>query len=247
VDAAGGQEDDVTGDTGENDMPEEVSDRRELAGTFLRALPVTGTAVSTIGDLLGTETVAASDATAARLDEMQFDLGEGPCWDALRLRRPVLHPDLRAAKSTLWPTFRHAVLEQDVGALFAFPLLVGPLQVGAVDLYSRRPMTLDVEQTRRASELADKTARQVLQYALASMVVEPGDDDADDRNPYSRKIVHQATGMVLAQLRISADDARLVIQAHAFANNRSMMEVAQDILDRRLDLSDPDTVPGSAS
>jgi hypothetical protein len=232
----GAQEDEVTG-----------GDRQELARSFLRALPVAGTAVSTIGDLLGTETVAASDATAARLDEMQFDLGEGPCWDAVRLRRPVLHPDLRAVNAALWPAFSHAVLAEDVRALFAFPLLVGPLQVGAVDLYSRRPMTLNSDQTRRASELADVTARQVLQRALASMATEPGDDVAPDDNPYSRKIVHQATGMVLAQLRISADDARLVIQAHAFANNRSMMEVAQDILDRRIDLSDPDISSGSRS
>src|SRR3954447_12620706 len=105
----------------------------ELLGNFLRELPVSKTAVSTIGDLLGTETVAASDPTAARLDEIQFDLGEGPCWDAVRLRRPVLHPDLRTVNTALWPAFTQAVLAEDVRALFAFPLLVGPLQVGAVD------------------------------------------------------------------------------------------------------------------
>jgi AmiR/NasT family two-component response regulator len=60
-------------------------------------------------------------------------------------------------------------------------------------------------------------------------------DDAG--NPYSRRIVHQATGIVLAQLDVSADDARLVIQSHAFANDRSMMDVSRDIVDGRLDLS----------
>jgi len=43
--------------------------------------------------------------------------------------------------------------------------------------------------------------------------------------------------MVLAQLGISADDARMVIQAHAFTSDRSMMEVARDVLDRRIDFS----------
>ena len=51
---------------------------------FVAFLPVTGAAVSTLGDVLGSETLSASDAHAARLDEVQFDLGEGPCWDALR-------------------------------------------------------------------------------------------------------------------------------------------------------------------
>ena len=46
--------------------------------------------------------------------------------------------------------------------------------------------------------------------------------------------------MVLAQLGISAEDARLVIQAHAFANDRSMMEVARDVLERRIDFSAPE-------
>ena len=40
--------------------------------------------------------------------------------------------------------------------------------------------------------------------------------------------------MVLAQLDLSADDARLVIQGQAFATSRPMMEVAQDIIDGRL-------------
>jgi hypothetical protein len=218
----------------------------ELVGNFLRELPVSRTAVSTIGDLLGTQTVAASDPTAARLDELQFDLGEGPCWDAVRSRRPVHHPDLRV-DSTGWPVFREAVLAEGINALFAFPLFVGPLQVGAVDLYSNRPLRLDAVQERRASELADVAARTVLQRALESAVGDADDDLAEDDNPYSRKIIHQATGMVLAQLGIGPDDARMVIQAHAFASNRSMMSVAQEILDRRLDFSDPDLGSGSGS
>ena len=43
--------------------------------------------------------------------------------------------------------------------------------------------------------------------------------------------------MVLAQLRLPADDARLVIQGHAFATNRSMMDVASDIVNRTLGFS----------
>jgi AmiR/NasT family two-component response regulator len=124
---------------------------------------------------------------------------------------------------------------------------VGPLQVGAVDLYSNRPLRLDAVQERRASELADVAARTVLQRALESAVGDADDDLAEDDNPYSRKIIHQATGMVLAQLGIGPDDARMVIQAHAFASNRSMMSVAQEILDRRLDFSDPDLGSGSGS
>ncbi|MFF1573345.1 GAF and ANTAR domain-containing protein [Leifsonia sp. NPDC058292] len=200
----------------------------------MRAFEVTGAAVSTLGDVLGSETIDASDAQAARLDEVQFDLGEGPCWDALRHSAPVLEPDLRTRASSSWPAFAAAIGDDRIGALFAFPLQVGPLKIGAVDMYSLIPAVLDPTQSKRASEMADLVARRVLQDALSRSSDEYTDDVG---NPYSRRIVHQATGVVLAQLDISADDARLVIQGHAFSNDRSMMDVSRDILDGRIDFS----------
>ncbi len=225
---------------GEDGRPAGAGAAEEMARRFVRSFPVTGAAVSTLGDLLGVQTVAATDRLAARVDEIQFDLGEGPCWEAVRSRRPVLLPDLRRDGGGAWPVFAEAVWSEGIRALFAFPLLVGPLEIGAVDLYSRRPLTLEAGQTQKAADFADATARQVLQAALQTASA-GGDDYAEDNQPYSRKIIHQATGMVLAQLGISADDARLVIQAHAFASDRSMMEVARDVLDRRIDFSAPET------
>ena len=208
----------------------------DLSALFLRLLPVNGSAVSTIGRLLGTETVSATDAQAARLDELQFDLGEGPCWDALRFRRPVLEPDIRGRPGRVWPAFSAAIADQPVGALFAFPMLVGPLEIGAVDMYAREAVLLSGQQTRHAAEVAGLVARRVLRQALSSIAEESG---APTRSPFSRRAVHQATGMVLAQLGISADDARMVIQAHAFSTDRTMIEVSQEILDGRLDFSRP--------
>jgi hypothetical protein len=60
----------------------------ELCWRFLEMFPVSGAAVSTVGDLLGSETISASDALAFRMDELQFDPGEGPCWDAMNFVRP---------------------------------------------------------------------------------------------------------------------------------------------------------------
>ena len=206
----------------------------DLSHAFVELFPVTGTAVSTIGDLLGSETVSASDRQAARLDELQFDLGVGPCWDALRSGEPVLEPDIRNRPHRTWPVFSATIVQDGVRSLFAFPMQVGPLKIGAVDMYAEAPTELDPETTRQATALAGLAARQILQQALA----EAGSDYEEDvGNPFSRRLIHQATGMVLAQLGVDAADARLVIQGHAFAAGRSMMEVAQDILERRLDFS----------
>jgi hypothetical protein len=207
-----------------------------LSYPFVDVFPVSGAAVSTLGAFMGSETISASDATAARIDELQFDLGEGPCWDAMATARPVLATNLRAQSPTSWPAFSRAILADDLGAIFAFPLVVGPLKFGAVDLYSVRPTELTAVQSRQASEMARVVSRQVLRQAIMRIGRDAGSDDKA-AGAFSRRVIHQATGMVLSQLDLPIDDARLVIEGHAYASNRTMMEVARDIVDGTLNFS----------
>lgn len=87
--------------------------------------------------------------------------------------------------------------------------------------------SLTGRQVGEVQTVADHVSRVVLRRALQPIL-------EDDDGPYSRRTLHQATGMVLVQLNIPAEDARLVIQAHAFASSRSVRETAQDVLDGRL-------------
>jgi hypothetical protein len=203
-----------------------------LPHSFLAVLPVSGASVSTIGDFLGSQTVSASDEKSAWLDELQFDLGEGPCWDAVQLDRPVMEPHLRGRRGPeRWPAFGRAVQSEQIESIFAFPLTVGNLRFGAVDLYSRSPLELDDGQASRASALASVVARRVLRDHLDGL--ETPENEAN-LSPFSRRQVHQATGVVLAQLDIPADDARLLLQSRAFATERSVMDVATDVLSGKL-------------
>jgi hypothetical protein len=209
-------------------------DSSSLTLPILDVIPVTGAAISTLGDFLGSETVTASDALAARIDELQFDLGEGPCWEALAIGAPVLEPDL--ARARRWPAFSEAISSQQVGSLFAFPLIIGPLRIGALDLYAVQPMELGSQDAKRSEVFASIVSRHVLRRALSTSEVGEPEDNA----PNSRRIIHQATGFVIAQLGISAEDAHLLLQGQAFSQGRSMREVAQDVIERRLtyELSD---------
>ena len=211
-----------------------LTNTASLCRPFLRVLPITGAAVSTLGAPFGTETLCASDSHAARIDELQFDLGEGPCWDALATRRPVLAPDLHGTVPSSWPVFLQAIGDAPVGALYAFPLALGSLEIGAVDLYAERPGTLSEAQITDALALAGMVALQVLRRTLSA---QPVTEDAEAGDGYSRRVVHQATGMILAQLGLSAADALLVIRGHAFSHERSVREVAADIVARRLEFS----------
>lgn len=219
-----------------------TAQRETLCHAFLRALPVAGAAISTLGPPFGSETVCASDRHAARIDELQFDLGEGPCWQAMTTRRPVLTRDLHAVDPR-WPALTEALGGSPVASLFAFPLSLGSLNIGAVDLYTREQTTLTPAQVADATTLAGVCAREVLRRALSDV---PGAGAAGADDGFSRREVHQATGMVLAQLGVSAADALLVISGYAFARGRTVRAVAADIVGRRVHLTDEWSSPSES-
>ena len=201
----------------------------DLTTSVLVAIPMSGAAVSTLGRFLGSETVAASDDTAARVDELQLDLGEGPCWDTVDLGRPILEPDIRNHPRRNWPAFSDALREENVGALFAFPLSIGAMRIGALDLYNERPAELPAEQAEQAGAMADLSTRHVLRSAVRLAVARDAVQD-----PHSGRTIHQATGFVIAQLGVSAEDAHALIQGQALTEKRPMSEIAEDIVSRRL-------------
>ncbi|WP_194409995.1 GAF and ANTAR domain-containing protein [Microbacterium cremeum] len=201
----------------------------DYSGTFLTVFPVDGASVSTLGDVLGTGIVSATGADARRLDELQFDLGEGPCWDAMRRGEPVGEPDLARGGARRWPAFAPAASEGvPAASIYAFPVAVGSLRFGAVDLFTRQRLTLSSDQTRQASAMARVLGHSLLRDAIGRT------KDQDAEGFSTRRVVHQATGMVLAQLDITADEAQLVIQGHAFAAGEPVMAIASDIVERRL-------------
>ncbi|MDT0141938.1 GAF and ANTAR domain-containing protein [Microbacterium sp. PRC9] len=206
----------------------------DLCSPLRAAVSMPGAVVSTLGSPLGSETVCASTKLGARIDEIQIDLGEGPSWEALRTRLPVTASDLQVDGGALWPGTWAALRELDVGALFAFPLFVSTLGIGSIALYSPTARELSDADIERMSRLAAIVSGTLLRRAL-SRLDRPNDGGEDE--PYSRREVHQATGMVAARNRIGVDDALLILRGHAYAAGRSVRDVAADVIARRLDLS----------
>ena len=202
----------------------DTKDDRVLAAEICRAcvqgLDIDGAAISLLTASALRETVAASDATADLLEDLQFGLGEGACIDAAVSRRPVLVPDMNdPAQTARWPVYAAAVAEQTgVRAIFALPLQWGAIDVGVLDLYRRTPGALSAAHMQDALSAAD--AATLLLLGLRS---DPGDEQAWDRSWGSRAEIHQATGMVVAQLGISAADALARLRAHAFAEQRLLL------------------------
>lgn len=209
-----------------------------LCDPFLAALPVAFASVSVFDGGRRQSTVCASDPVAARLDELQFELGVGPQWDALTLARPVLTPSLEDELNPEWVGFIAAALGLGVRAYFAFPMLVGAASVGVVGLSSRRVGPLDEDQVASATGLARRTAVPALARAIAGAAndIDPGIAPV----PGMRREVHQATGMILAQLDVTPSEAFFRLRAHAFATSTPIEEIARRVVARELDFRDLD-------
>ncbi|NQX26851.1 GAF and ANTAR domain-containing protein [Microbacteriaceae bacterium VKM Ac-2854] len=205
-----------------------------LCAPFLERIPITGAAIS-VGsvDTVPSLLVAASDATAAQLAELQFDLGEGPQVQAWRSGRSVLASSIGPDGVQSWPILGPAAFERGIRALFAFPILAGRSAVGVVDLYRDTEGPLGDRAVATAMELVADVAEPALRRAAeASSADEIGSVAA---GMAERREVHQATGMILAQLDVTAAEALLRLRAYAFATGRSSTDVARDVVARTLD------------
>jgi hypothetical protein len=76
----------------------------------------------------------------------------------------------------------------------------------------------------------------------AALLLDPIGHEEDFRaGPWSTRAgIHQATGMVTAQLKVSPADALDLLRAHAYAHDLSLAEVAEQIVHRRLNFSTHD-------
>ena len=209
----------------------------DLCAAFLQELPIDGAAVSIFGGSAAETLICASDATAALLDELQYDLGDGPRWDVFRTHLPVIIPDLNATGARSWPAFAEAATRTDAEAFFVFPLLAGGLVVGVAELYCTSPREFSPAQTSRAAQIASRTAWTLLRALM------PDNETGSAAIPLARREIHQATGMVLVQTDSTPDEALLLLRGHAFASGRSLQDTALDVVSRRLDFTPP---PGAA-
>ena len=188
--------------------------------------------------------MCATDAVSSLVEELQFRLGEGPCLDAFREDRPVIEPDLAHPATVRWTAFTPPALEAGVRSIFGFPLHIGAVRLGAIDLYCDHPGALSDEQYADALVVADVVARSV---ATMQADAAPGalSEELGSGQDF-RLAVHQAAGMVSVQLGVSIDEAVLRLRAHAFAVDEPVSEVARRVVARQLRLDDPtDDVPAS--
>jgi diguanylate cyclase (GGDEF)-like protein len=131
-----------------------------LVGRIVDLLPVGAAGVTLIPADAEPQFIAASDEMAFRHEQLQTELGEGPCLEACRTGQAVAVPDL--AHDDRFPRFRRRGLAEGLGAVFTFPLSHGTHRLGALDLYRGTPGDLDEREMAIARTLSDVAAAYLL-------------------------------------------------------------------------------------
>src|SRR6202522_1362633 len=108
-----------------------------LVGRIVDILPITAAGVTLISPITDPRYVAASDEAALRYEQLQTELGEGPCLAACRTGKAVSVADLAA--DDRFKVFGPRAVEAGLGAVFTFPLRQGDKRLGALDLYRSTP------------------------------------------------------------------------------------------------------------
>jgi hypothetical protein len=198
-------------------------------------MAMTGAGIMLMSGDVPRGSICSSNRVSALIEDLQYTLGEGPCVDAYHHDEPVVESDLAHRGVGRWLAFTPRAVDAGARAVFGFPLRVGAIRIGALNLYRDRPGPLDGDQHADALVLAGVAARAVLAMqadappGMLGAELEAGSD--------FRFVVHQASGMVSAQLDVSVGEALVRLRAYAFAHDRPLAAVAHDVVGRQFRFS----------
>jgi GAF domain-containing protein len=154
-------------------------------------------------------------------DRLQYDLGEGPCREAIWVQPLVTSADL--ARDPRWPTWGPRVVAETERSVLSLRLFVQNDTVGSLNLYSRTAEGFDQDDVDVAVALATHTALAM----AATREIESLNAALD-----TRTITGQAIGIVMERFRLSPDRALAVLVRLSSHNNLKLRDVATDLVTR---------------
>jgi GAF domain-containing protein len=173
------------------------------------------------------ETMASTSERVWAIDSDQYAVGEGPCLEAARTNQIVRVGVERAPDR--WPVFARSAREAGVQSYLSCPLVIGAEFVGSLNLYSEQPHgfdEFDIAPLRMYLTAATTALDNSRQFAQARRLAEQLAQALD-----SRAVIDQASGILMAQRDITADQARELLVRYAQGSNIELRVLAAQLVD----------------
>jgi signal transduction protein with GAF and PtsI domain len=170
--------------------------------------------------------VAVSDAAMELLEQIQYDLGEGPCLAAYAEDRVVAIEDLRS--ELVWDRLTAVVGQLQVRGLLSVPVRLASQPIGTLSVSATRPRAWSTGEVQALGALAVVTAE------LVSTGVELAVRDREvaqlQQALTSRVWIEQAKGVLAATQGVSPDAAFQRLRARARSSSRKLADLAQEVV-----------------
>jgi hypothetical protein len=163
------------------------------------------------------ESSVPSSQVVRELDELQNELGEGPCLDSIWREQRTVVDDMTLATDR-WPRYAAAARERGVGSLMSFQLFAERGSAGALNLYAGEPRVFD-ESTADTGRLFAAQAALVLHGAQRIQGLHLA--------LANRDVIGQAKGILMERFGIGQQQAFSMLVESSQNTNMKLVKVAE--------------------
>lgn len=171
-------------------------------------------------------TVAGSTERAIRLDQIEHEVGDGPCIAALRVKAPVLLADVHT--DPRWPAYQERLIEVGCQSVLGVPLELGEDAAAALNFFAPQTGVFTEDAINEAATFADVAGRAV-RLAVRVGTAESAADDLSAAM-VSRTAINLACGIVMGQNRCSQAEAMSILVRVSSHRNQKLRDVAEEIV-----------------
>lgn len=204
---------------------------QRIADLAVQVIPGCDGASVTLMDNGLPHTKVRTDDEVLAVDEAQYDVGDGPCLDAIEHRRINLVSVTQARDE--WPEFLQAAQQFGVRSFLAAPLLVHNTPIGALNLYSRDGMGFDALDEALIGLFTGQASVALSNARVYRNALTLAEQMREAMN--SRAVIEQAKGILMARHGIDADAAFNMLRQDSQHRNRKLRDLARELVESARD------------
>jgi anti-anti-sigma factor len=171
-------------------------------------------------------TVASSNDTILRMDDHQYETGEGPCLAAAAEGRWFHSESL--ADEERWPRFVPRAIEEGIASVLSTPLMSATRPMGALNIYSN---------TERAFGPPEQELAALFASQASGILIDAGADAIDEElglrileGLRSREVIARAEGVLMARQHVTAEHAAATLHRGARTAQIAVLQHATAIV-----------------